>query len=107
MVDLLCCFVSLWREGDKSIVTLGASNCGNGALQRDRRIAGVANDGLNIQRQHEGETAALRQFDPAYDRFGSFSSDGQAPAAHGMSASLQKRTQERLPCYVRFVPIAS
>src|SRR5262245_3233316 len=40
-------------------------------------------------------------------RFGSFSSDGQAPAAHGVSASLQKRTRERLPCYVRFVPIAT
>src|SRR5262245_2429339 len=38
------------------------------------------------------------------DRFGSFSSDRQAPDAHGMSASLQKQTCARLPRYVRFVP---
>src|SRR5262249_47687064 len=37
-------------------------------------FSGVANDRLNIQRQHEGETAALRDADPAYDRYGS--SDG-------------------------------
>src|SRR5262245_60694881 len=50
------------------------------------------------------ETAALRDFNAAYDRSGSFSSDRHAPDARGMSASLQKLTSERLPRYVRLVP---
>src|SRR5262245_28330612 len=30
-----------------------------------------------------------------------------SPDARGLSASLQKRTNERVPCYVRLVPIAT
>jgi hypothetical protein len=51
--------------------------------------------------------AALQEFDPAYDRSGSFASDRHAPAAHGLSASLRKRISERLPRYVRLVPTAA
>src|SRR5262249_37843950 len=52
------------------------------------------------------ETAALRDFYPAYDRYGSSASHRHAPAARGTSASLQKRTSECLPRHVRLVPKA-
>src|SRR5262245_43959811 len=53
-----------------------------------------------------GGPASVRDFNPAYDRFGSFSSDRHAPPAHRMSASPQKRTCERLPQDVRSVRLA-
>jgi hypothetical protein len=54
--------------------------------------------------RHTMRQAALRNYNPAYVRFGSFSSERHGSAARGMSASLQKQASERLPCYVRLVP---
>jgi len=38
------------------------------------------------------ETAALRDFDPAFDRFGSFASDAIGPPVAPCPQYLQKRT---------------
>jgi len=50
-------------------------------------------------------TAALRDFSPVYVRFGSLATSRYASSGRAMSASLQKRTNEYLPRYVRLVPI--
>src|SRR5262249_25778539 len=42
-----------------------------------------------------------------YDRFGSSATEAVEAKLKCMSASLQKRTSERLPRYVRLVPIAT
>jgi hypothetical protein len=52
------------------------------------------------------ETAAPRNFDPAYDRCGSFASDQNASDSGGMSASPRKRTNSGQSRFVRFVPQA-
>ena len=51
-----------------------------------------------------GQGRAPQQKRPLNVRFGSFSSDWHAPDGHGMSASLQKRTNAGSLRYVRFVP---
>src|SRR5262245_59651538 len=53
-----------------------------------------------------GGSAAVRDFNPAYDRYGSSATEAVEAARRCMSASLQKLTSERLPRYVRFVPRA-
>ena len=52
------------------------------------------------------ETAALRNFDPAYDRFGSFTIEEVEAARPSMSALHPKRTSGETRRYVRFVPKA-
>jgi hypothetical protein len=51
------------------------------------------------------QTAALRDFDPAYDRLGSFASEAIRAGEQRMSAFLRKRTNGRRLGNVRFVPI--
>jgi hypothetical protein len=48
----------------------------------------------------------VRDFGPANDRIGSFSSDRPAPDALGMSASLPSRLNLRIAAIRRSVPIA-
>jgi len=45
--------------------------------------------------------AALQDFDPVYDRCGSFTTEAIDALHPRMSASLQKRTSKRSPQYVR------
>jgi hypothetical protein len=56
---------------------------------------------IGLQRQGKPRSqpgfGALRDFDPAYDRFGSFASDRHTSAAGDMSASTQKRTISSRP----------
>ena len=54
-----------------------------------------------------GGSAAVRDFDPAYDRYGSSATGRYASGGRAMSASPQKRTSERLLRFVRFVPITT
>jgi hypothetical protein len=68
-------------------------------------FSGGANDRLNIQRQHEGETAA-RDVDPAYDRYGSSTTDAVKAARSSMSALARKRTLPQGICLDR-VPRAA
>jgi hypothetical protein len=51
------------------------------------------------------ETDALRDFDPAYVRSGSFTADAVEATRACMSAVARKRTSSRSSRYVRLVPI--
>jgi hypothetical protein len=50
------------------------------------------------------EIAALRDFGPAYDRFGSIASDQTRQQLRPMSALRRKRTTRQTSRYVRLVP---
>src|SRR5262249_26861454 len=65
-------------------------------------FSGVANDRLNIRRQHEGETAAPRDVDPAYERYGS--SDGLIMSFTRLYSGLRcsRRSSPSLPCCAKF-----
>src|SRR5215468_7193948 len=52
------------------------------------------------------EPAAMRDFSPVYVRYGSSATGRYASGDRAVSASLRKRTSERLPRYVRLVPLA-
>src|SRR5262249_48864177 len=62
---------------------------------------------LPTGRYHCGRPTALRDFSAVYVRFGSSATEEIEAVPRRMSASLQKRTSERLPCYVRLVPKAA
>jgi hypothetical protein len=51
--------------------------------------------------------AALRDFDPAYVRSGSFTTDAVEATRACLSAVARKRTNGQMSRYVRFVPLAT
>src|SRR5262249_46376577 len=61
---------------------------------------------LPTGRYHCGRPAALRDFSPVYDRYGSVAPDREARDPDGMSASPQKRRSAIKMQIRRSVPIA-
>jgi hypothetical protein len=71
------------------------TDCPAVSISREGGGAGLAAAGLSTERiAHLGteETAALRDFDPAYDRSGSLATSQRAARDLAMSASRRKRT---------------